>query len=306
MSARLALRLAAFETLCPYALRSSGTPSAWPTLAGPLVYDTRLDPIEASDEWDAFLNNIEGKPIVILYTEEDEVGNSVGEYPPDRETIGLVVEMMIAAKGVVEIVNAAGQPQDVGSLDAAITDGQREALLDVLEAQVRAALDPQGYAPPPVWLAIAMELHHVRSLPQRDASKTVRLAARTLRLTLRVKMDQPLAPLAPGTSVPTGLAALPQPLQTVAALLPPGSPSVQMLNGVIAPAIAAPGTLTPLEGMNLYVNLGRGVTPTASSFDVQGAVDTSAAGAAAQQTFAATVAAQAQAVVAYLRQFWPF
>lgn len=305
MSARLALRLAAFETLCPYALRSSGTPAPWPTLAGPNVYDTRADPIEAADDWAAFLDNIEGQPIIILYTEDDETTPSSGEYPPDREVVGLVVEILIAAKGIVNVVNAQGAPQAVGSLAAAITDWQREALLDLLEAQVRAALDPQGYQAPAVYLAVAMELHHVRSVPQRDVSKTVRLAARTLRLTLRVKMNAPAAPLSAGAAPLTGLAVLPQPLQAVAGLLPAGSPASLALANIFAPLVASPSNLTALSGLNLYLNVNRGATPAATSFDVQGFADTSTAGAPAAQGLAAWLVAQAQAIGAYLRQFWP-
>ena len=65
--ARLALRLAAIEALLPSAVAATGP---YPTVAGAQVYDSRLDPIADPDAWEAFLTEVEGNPIVIVYTEE--------------------------------------------------------------------------------------------------------------------------------------------------------------------------------------------------------------------------------------------
>src|SRR4051812_48348079 len=139
---RLALRLAAYEALNPFASIKSGP---WPTIAGANVYDSRLDPgltVDDPDAWDSFVTSIEGRPIVIVYTEEHDTSPTSGEYPADRHIADLVVELMIATRGTVEIPRADGSPIEVGSVEMALTDRQREALLDFLEGQVRKLLDP--------------------------------------------------------------------------------------------------------------------------------------------------------------------
>ena len=60
---RLALRLAAYEALCPYASRAAvaatpPTTPAWPTIAGANIYDTRIDPLSGADSFDAFIELI--------------------------------------------------------------------------------------------------------------------------------------------------------------------------------------------------------------------------------------------------------
>jgi hypothetical protein len=258
---RLALRLAAYEALCPFAVIATGP---WPTLAGSNVFDSRMDPIASSDDWSAFIESIEGKPILTVYTEEQEADPVAGEYEADREMVDLVIELMIAAAGSVEVAGADGSTQIIGAISAPITDRQHEAMLDILEAQVRRVLDPQGYAGPQVYRDVARELHHVHSSPQRDPDKVTRVAARTLKLKIRVPATSwPLAPTVPPA---TGLALLPQPLLGVALALDPGSTGGQTC-AAAANWIAQPAPLVPLTDIRAYANLDRGATPTASNAD---------------------------------------
>ncbi len=253
---RLALRLAAYEALCPFAARAAK--AGFPTLAGANVYDSRIDPIDAGDDWGQFLASIEGDPIVIVYTEPHDTEPTPGaEYPAEREFVDLVAEMMIASAGSVEVEQPDGSTTTVGTIAAPITDAQHEAILDVLEAQVRQVLSLT--APPSgPWLSVATELHHIRSVPQRSTDKTVRLAARTLTMRFRVASTRWAAP---GSAVGAGLSALPPPLLTVALALAPASPHAQMLVALAA-LIAPPSALTPLTDIRINASLDRSAAPT--------------------------------------------
>jgi hypothetical protein len=262
---RLALRLAAYESLCPYASRAAvaltppGTP-AWPTIAGANVYDTRIDPVAGADSFDAFVQQIEGNPVVILYTDDQETEPTFGEYPADKEIADLTVTLFIASAGTVTVTETGGATATIGP---AITDPQREALLDLLEGQVRQILDPQAVnqvAPSGPWLKVARELHHIHSLPERSSDKTVRVAQRGVRFRFRIAQTQ----WAPPATTPVGIDILPQPLLSVAQGLNTASPSYQML-AAYAAYLANPPSLTPLTDVRLLVNVNRSAAPTQPS-----------------------------------------
>jgi hypothetical protein len=270
---RLALRLAAYEALCPYASVSASPQGPWPTLAGANVFDSRVDPVAAEDDWNAFVKSIENQPLIILYTEEQETSPVEGEYPADKEIAELVVELMIVATGSVDVEQPGGGTTTVGTIGAPLSDRQHEALLDVLEAQVRNVLDPQGYAPTAAtYRQVARELHHVHSVPQRDADKVARIAARTVKFRLRIPATG--WPLQPSTPPASGLGLLPQPLQGVAQALNPAS-SGGLLCAAIATMIAQPAALVPLTDIRILSTVDRGVAPTdpaGSDSDVVGDV----------------------------------
>ena len=238
---RLALRFAAVEALCPYAAQASG---AWPTLAGREVSDTPIDPIEAVDAYDALMDRIEGKPVVSVYTEEFWAEPfQPARFPPEEAVVTLVFEMMIATRGALVVVGADGQSSTFGTVEAAVTDRQREALLDVLESQVGWVLasGPTGK----LFRAVMMEVRHVHSSPQRGDDKTLRLAARTLKLTCKVKNER--WPLATGQ----GLDLLPEPLRTVGRALDPASSggALCLALAALVPKPGAPGT--PFTGVDI-------------------------------------------------------
>jgi hypothetical protein len=229
-------------------------------LAGANVFDSRVDPVAAEDDWNAFLKQIENQPLVILYTEEQETSPVEGEYPADKEIAELVVELMIAATGSLNVEQPDGTTATVGTLAAPLSDRQHEAILDVLEAQVRYVLDPTNYAPTAdIYRRVARELHHVHSVPQRDAGQAARIAARTVKFRLRV--PETAWPLQPSIPPASGLALLPQPLQGVAQALDPAS-SGGLLCAQIATMIAQPAPLTPLTDIRILSTVDRGVAPT--------------------------------------------
>lgn len=215
--ARLALRLATYEALNPFATVSTGP---WPTIAGPLVWDSRIDLIQADEQ----IDKLEGKPLLIVYTEED-ISTPYGQgtrYPPDEQIVTLVIEAMIATKGQIELKQEDGSSKIVGTLDAPITDRQHETLLDFIEAQVRRVLDTRNRAPSAgLFAKVAMEIHRIESLPQRAVDHVTRVAARTIKLTVKLKKE--IWPALEPEVAPTGFDLLPEPLRSVAKGLDPVS-----------------------------------------------------------------------------------
>ena len=256
MLARTALRLAAIEALAPAAAVASGAPL--PTIAGPRVYDSRQQPLDAVDE-------IEGLPILIVYTENQEfLPYGTGTTRPDNTTVTLIIEIMIAAKALVTIAMPDGSTQDVGTLDTPIMEGPQEALLDLLEATVRRRLDGvfDVDAQTQLFRKVCGGFKHVHSIPARDDTRTVRFAARTLTFEAKVVMDQWPAPsLSP--SSPTGFDALPEPLKSVAKALPSSSPGFAICT-LLAGAIVRPAALTPLSTISIGMDEDRTAkqTPT--------------------------------------------
>lgn len=250
---RLALRLAAVEALCPAAYEATGP---YPTLAGSLVYDSRQVPIDQ-------LAPDKPRPVLLVYTEEDKgTPWGSGRHRPDEVLVTLVVEALIAARGTVLIDLPDGSTDTVGVADVGPTDPEHEALLDVLEAQVRYILDARQPAPSAaLYRRIAMEVRSVESVPLRDAEKTTRLAFRTISFSVQVKTTEWPAPGQP--------AGLPEPLRTVAEALPEGSYGRRICDRV-AGLVPTPPGLVPLEAVDIFAGIGR--MPTAEDYDLRARV----------------------------------
>ena len=253
---RLALRLAAIEALAPAAIAATGP---WPTIAGPRVYDSRIDPVAAAvDEaqWEAALAAMENKPLISVYTEDDHSAPYGSQKVwPNRQTVTLVLELMIAARGEVQVAaqDAQGNPttQTVGTLEAAITDRQHEALLDILEGQALAVLNLTAAAPSAMlYRQVAIECNEITSDPQRIGERALRLAMRTIKLHLHVKKE---AWGAPG--------ALPAPLSLVAAGLPAASSGAQACALATAALQAPAAAVKPDLAIDIFAGL-HGVEPT--------------------------------------------
>ncbi len=243
---RLALRLAAIEALCPFASIGSGP---YPTIAGDRVFDSRQDAIDT-------LAEDEARPILVVYTEcqEDHRFGS-GSRDLDESIIDLTIEAVMAVKGSVDIEQADGSVETIGTVGAPFTDPRHEAYLDLLEAGVRYALSRQNITPEGlVFNGLAMELRSGRSDPQRSPDKTVKLALRTIELKIKTKTTEWPAAATPAAS---GLDALPQPLRDVAQGLPAGSPGRMLceeLAGFMPNTPALPATL---DGITIYAGMGR-------------------------------------------------
>jgi hypothetical protein len=241
---RLALRLAAIEALCP-------TGGPYPTIAGRRVYDSRIDLVAGDDD----LSAIEANPLISVYTEDQhELPYGSAKYPAAENVVTLVLELMLAIRGEVEIEHPDGSKETVGTLDTPATDRQHEALLDLLEAQAVYLLNPKNMAPTAlVYSKVAWEIHSVHSDPQRAADRAVRLAARTVKLHIKVKKEE-WTPF-PVSPAPTGLDRLPEPMRSVAYAMPAGS-SAAALCATLADYAPQPANPIPLDGINIAVSLG--------------------------------------------------
>src|SRR5437588_7149106 len=91
MLARTALRLATVEALRPTAALGSDGP--WPTLAGKLVFDSRIDPIDD-------LSPDQQRTVVCVYTDSEEgyAGQRAGG-PPFKAVVDLVFEVSVLHAG---------------------------------------------------------------------------------------------------------------------------------------------------------------------------------------------------------------
>lgn len=246
MLSRLALRIAVCEALAPHGA------SVFPTIAGKHVYDSRIDPAAGLDE-------IEAIPMVIVYTEEHEGRPYSGRNPADRQTVTLTIECLIATRVEVTITDDSGATQTIGGVEAPPTDAEREALLDLLEAEVRRALDPREMRPASALLSqVLWETTAAQSVPLRDADRTTRFAQRSLQLAVQIPND---AWPDPGAPRGTGLDALPEPLRGVARALPEGSPH-KAICALVAARVAGPAALTPMQGLTVYANVDRATAPT--------------------------------------------
>jgi len=263
--ARLALRLAALEALCPHDALTTGY---YPTSAGNQVYDTRFDPIAAAQsdaEAEAILTKIEGSPLIAVYTDIQSSTPYGTSFRPEKNIVTLVIEAIIAAKGTMTVENPDGTSSTIGTLDAPLTDAQHEAALDHLEACIRRVFNRKIALPSStLFFQVAMRTEEIHADPQRDARTSVRLAQRFIKYQVQVPDD------GDWTADATGLAVLPSPLNIVAANLNPASSG-----GQICAALAAK-TPIPLAALNpaqiaVYVNVNRVPAPTSAAYDLQAA-----------------------------------
>lgn len=235
--ARTALRLAAINSL------QGADASSGPTIANNRVYDSRITDFQPESFAD------DAKPTVIVLTDEDE-GEQLSRQnggPPFHRLIDLVFEI-----GIVQ-AQKDGTDFVVGYPD---TDARHEAALDVLEFQIARRL---GYDPD----SSAILFRSFVRPKKRDCHRQVlddagvKIACRILTWTCEVNDDQVVIYNSAGV-VPSGLAALPEPLRSVAAAMPAGSSGADVCNAIIA--ALSPLTVGPLTGVDFTVSGGADVS----------------------------------------------
>lgn len=162
---RLQLRTAAVLSL-------AGSDDDRPTMAGPLVFDSKMDPI-VIDEGEVMA------PVVIVYSDKTELvrreAGSGGPLFSAAETT-LIVELAVASftKGDVKIIT---------------TDPEIEAVLDVFEWEVwRRLTDPYAEANKP-FLALVKGVTEYTSVPGRAADQANRIAMRQITMTVQTAID---------------------------------------------------------------------------------------------------------------------
>lgn len=164
---RLRLRTAAVAALL-------GDPARPPTMAGPLVFDSKMDPLSA-DDGEVLL------PAIIVYTDQTE-----NKYP---STAAGGARFGGAETKLIIDLAVGSVSKDNGSLLIASTDPEIEAMLDVFEFEVwRALTDPFAPTSKP-FLDLAKAVPEYTSVPGRAADQATRVAMRQITITVRTAVD---------------------------------------------------------------------------------------------------------------------
>lgn len=242
--ARTALRLAAVQAI-------TGIADARPTIAEGRVYDSRISP----EQPDTF--GEDAKPTVIVLTDGDE-GDALSDQnggPPFHRRIDLVFD--------IGMVGQEKADTDTGGylIGYPDTDARLEGSLDILQTQIVRFLSASDN-PLALWFQNNVRVWKQESHRQVEDNTSVKLARRLLTLTCELQ-DDDYAIIAPGATPPTGLAALPEPLATVALLMPSGSAGADAVAAIAAGLGLTPFTPVKFKGVDITADAGPAGEPEA-------------------------------------------
>lgn len=253
---RTALRLAAVNAL------QGADATSGPTFAQNRVYDSLLGDLDPENFPD------HAKPTLIILTDSDEgeqLSRQNGGPPFDRH-IDLVFELGMIAK----IRDDGGAVLGLGYPE---TDAQLEAALDAFEFQIARRL---GYDPDPSCDLFRRFFRPVKYECHRQVidDAGVRIACRLATWTVKANDDQ-VKVYSTAEAMPTGLAALPDPLKTIAAALPAGSSGAKIAASLAA--ALAPPTAPEFQGLDATIANTAGQDASDMfdvSIEVRSAIDT--------------------------------
>lgn len=242
MLARTALRLITVAAL-------AGSEAYRPTIAAERVDDSRLADLAPESVPE------DGLPVIMVITDDDD-GDAWSDQnggPPFDRIVDLGFELAIASR--VQYVDPDNPANSIYVVEAPDTDARMEASLDFLEFQVIREL-ALGVTPYAVKFRQMARITR-RTCHRAAADDGVKIASRLLTLHCRINDDE-IETLDVSAPAPVGLDALPEPLRSVAKLLPPDSSG-----GVTCAALAARLTelrdQVALKGMDIRVDSGEAV-----------------------------------------------
>lgn len=241
---RTALRLAMVETLAPFALYPA-VDAEWPTLAQGRVFDSDIGPAPAT-EAEARL------PRVAVYTDDGviERGGEDIVTPFHAETqVTLAFEIFMPGTAVDEH----GMPL---AAVAAPTDALAEAMLELIGAQIHAAVEFSRMSGP--LAGVLSRIRRIETRGWRDADTDVRLSSHRLEYEVTIPSQRGMVTIAALPVDAPLYARLPWPLCVVAAGLPEGSYGRAVCDALAA-VIGNPATLPALADLRFAANLRRGV-----------------------------------------------
>lgn len=230
---RTALRLAIIEALAPKAALD-GT-ITFPTIAGRNVFDSDIgpEPITEPDK---------RSPRIVVYTDDGKREVRDGEtglntqYDGTTE-VSLAIETFVPGTVLDENGNALADPQLIVE-----TDAVAEALLDMLAAQIVAAIDRARMHTPLCHVLVAITRIETRGW--RDADSNLRLSSHRHEFDMMVQNQGPMP------EGKTGLDRLPEPLRSVALALPTGSYGASICANIAA-ALVDPQPFDDLETIRI-------------------------------------------------------
>lgn len=249
--ARIALRLLVVQAI-------TGSAGARQTVAEGRVYDSRLSP----EQPDVF--GEDARPTVIVFTDNDS-GDALSDQnggPPFKRNIDLVFDLGMVAREKAEGDEAGyliGYPD---------TDARLEASLDVLQAQILRHLSKSS-DPLAVLFQRFIRVWSQTSFRQVEDETGIKLARRIWTLTCEVP-DDDFSDIEEGA---TGLNRLPDPLRTVAQLLPAGSAGADTCAAIAAafPPLDVP---VAFHGLDMTIDVGRPADKDATDHHIVAKADT--------------------------------
>jgi len=165
---RLVLRALTVQAL------TRGMTEPFPTMAGAFVHDTKLTP----------LIDVKGEgqvPSILIYTDEDKrVNLDKNNKRTWKRTISLVIE--VAVSNVM-------RGKDGLEFEPAEVDPELEALLDLFEAEVEAALYDPSNPWALAWMTLVKTIDQWTSEPFRSAEQANRYAVRQIHLECELNTD---------------------------------------------------------------------------------------------------------------------
>jgi hypothetical protein len=222
------------------------------------VYDSRVDDLSP----DVF--GEDAKPVIVVNTDEDK-GDALSDQdggPPFRRMIDLSIQI-----GMVTRNKLADDDDDRFIYPE--TDADLEAALDWIEDQI---LDRLGSEPEELlcceWRRLARIVKY-DCHRQIDDEAGMRLAVRVLTLTCDTKDSFTFRYNDVRDVLPTGLAKLPEPLKSVAALIPAGSSGRRTLDALAA-SIVVP-TVPNFEGVDTIADASTVVVTATTNIDIASA-----------------------------------
>lgn len=236
---RTALRIAAVMAL------SNGYQAPFPTMAGPMVFDSRIDALQivAGDEL---------VPIILVCT-DDTTGINLSENnggPPFEHEATLSLDLSLGMKG---------EDPDDGSLAQMMqlrTEAELEVRLDFFEAQVVRLLTARGG----VWGAefdkVARRITTFKSIRYIEADGNARIAARQIQMTVALQQDTSLEQLTVFDVTPDAIPAPLGPLlAAIAASTSPYAPAAQtLIDSLLAGGAGTHITLPRLDRVRIFEN----------------------------------------------------
>jgi len=221
------------------------------TLAADRVYDSRLADLNPENVPD------DGLPVIIVIADDDD-GEAWSEQnggPPFDRMVDLNIELSIAAR--VQYVDPANEAQSIYVIEAPDTDARLEASLDMMEFHAIRAL-AFGQTPYAVMFRKLARIAH-RLCHRAGADDGVKIASRLLTLRCRIN-DDDIQSLDVSAPEPKGLDVLPEPLRSVAKILPAHS-SGGLTCAAIAAGLSPLRDAVPLRGFDFRADAGEGDQP---------------------------------------------
>jgi hypothetical protein len=223
-------------------------------LSGRTIADGRVDDSRLADLAPESVPE-DGLPVIMVICDDDD-GEAFSEQnggPPFDRMIDLNLELSIASR--VQYVDPNNPAASVYVVEAPDTDARLEASLDFLEFQSIREL-AIGVSPFAVKFRQLARIVH-RACHRAATDDGVKIASRLLTLRCRVN-DDAIEVLDVNAPAPVGLDALPEPLRSVAKLLPLDS-SGGVTCAALAAKLAQITAGTALEGFDFRADAGDAV-----------------------------------------------